>query len=1352
MTEDNLQITSSQIRAARALLAWNQQELANRAKVASSTVADFERGKRSPVANNLEAMRAALEGGGVTFLPGGAVTGPPPEAQHSTLTPAGKPIRLIEATDLSQWAERLDSKAVFPQLIHRLILAATSNSFTRLRFPAAESIQQESWDGVCEQYAAKELPWLPLGSSGWELSTQRSRISSKAEEDYKKRTHGSHELIREKSTFVFASLKRWPKGQAWAQSKIHDAIWADVRVVDADDLVHWIELYPSVGYWLASHLGKLPPGFLPLSDNWHEWRLATNWPLTPEIVIAGRDNEAIDLLKWLRGMPSVRSVQADSPDEAMAFLYGAIDLLPEPHRSFYIMRSLRAYMPEAARTLGSSPSPLIVVMEPSEPGLAVRLAEQGHHVFVAYGSAVGISDMSTVLPRSSHEAFQSALEVMGVPEAESLSLTRDSVRSLAVLRRLIPAASIKNPDWAEEQKARSLIPALLAGGWDASREADRLVLEQLSGEKFESFESQCISLTGFPDAPLRHAGSAWKIASPRDAWFRLARLIGRSDLERFATIAQSVLGAADPRFEVSPDERWLAGIRGQLPKYSPWLSAGLTETLLLLAMFSDHVKTVSDAGQYSSQIVAGLLLGADAQRWYSLSHQLRTLAEAAPDTFLGAVEKSLGSNDTPIMTLFQEDGGPLMGGANHSDLLWALETLAWSPQYLSRVAEILARLSALDPGGKWGNRPKNSLRTIFLLWKPQTNATLEERLRVLDHLREVEQDEAWKVMLSILPAGYDTTSPTPQPRWRDFSVAKPEDVTYALIADGAVALSKRLVEDACTDPHRWVQLIEALPNLAPEWRKNIFTKLTELAGVTADDSSRMPVSAALRKLLSHHRSFPDAQWAMQEGELKEIEHVYHKFEPVDEINQRIWLFSHSAQLVSGQRGEDWNARDEELAAKRRVAITEIISACGLPSLRRLIKEAEKPHLVGFAYGQQIDNSSEANGVLEDLLGEDEPSTREFVHGLIAVLHNRFGSMWSKEFLKNARKRDWDRARIVRLLLALPSEKETWELADSFGDEIRSEYWESASTLWPRDDEGQTVYGIHHLLSARRARAAVHLIAGSRQRLSADLVIRMLRQAAEEPWPNSHDSNESVMFQWSVCQLLRRLDEDTDVPEAQIAHLEWMYLALLEHSERPPVILHRFISRDPAFFVQALSAIYRAHSESPTDKEKVPNEVKALASQAFRLMQTWNIVPGTNAGGTDAAALAAWVKEAHRLAVLAERGAVGDAYIGRVLSFAKADPDGIWPESAVRNVIDQMKNDHIESGFLSGVHNNRGVTRRALLDGGAQERGLASDYRSWADALKFEWPRTASLLERIACSFEETARFHDEHAEFTDWTY
>ena len=61
-------LSPEQCRAARAWLGWPQDELAKRAKVGLSTLKDFEGGKRAPMRNNLEAIRAALEGAGIRFI------------------------------------------------------------------------------------------------------------------------------------------------------------------------------------------------------------------------------------------------------------------------------------------------------------------------------------------------------------------------------------------------------------------------------------------------------------------------------------------------------------------------------------------------------------------------------------------------------------------------------------------------------------------------------------------------------------------------------------------------------------------------------------------------------------------------------------------------------------------------------------------------------------------------------------------------------------------------------------------------------------------------------------------------------------------------------------------------------------------------------------------------------------------------------------------------------------------------------------------------------------------------------------------------------------------------------------
>jgi hypothetical protein len=119
------------------------------------------------------------------------------------------------------------------------------------------------------------------------------------------------------------------------------------------------------------------------------------------------------------------------------------------------------------------------------------------------------------------------------------------------------------------------------------------------------------------------------------------------------------------------------------------------------------------------------VLKKDWQAWVSLGDLLSTLAEAAPARFLDALEQSLDAGDAGVAHLTAEERASWYP---HVRVLWALETLGWAPEFLTRVATALARLAERDPGGRVVNRPGRCIGALLHWTLPQTAASAGERI------------------------------------------------------------------------------------------------------------------------------------------------------------------------------------------------------------------------------------------------------------------------------------------------------------------------------------------------------------------------------------------------------------------------------------------------------------------------------------------------------------------------------------------------------------------------------------------------------------------------------------------------
>lgn len=158
-----------------------------------------------------------------------------------------------------------------------------------------------------------------------------------------------------------------------------------------------------------------------------------------------------------------------------------------------------------------------------------------------------------------------------------------------------------------------------------------------------------------------------------------------------------------------------------------------------------------------------------------------------------------------------------------------------------------------------------------------------------------------------------------------------------------------------------------------------------------------------------------------------------------------------------------------------------------------------------------------------------------------------------------------------------------------------------------------------------------------------------------------------------------------------------------------------------------------------------------AELSFELLESWHQVPGlTEEGQVALETLRAWVKQARSACQESGRGTIADLKIGEVLAYAPKAPDEIWPDFAVREVIEEVASRKLEQGIEIGVYNKRGVWTKSIGEGGIQERQLAQTYRNYATAVGDTHPRTAAMLRRIADGYTSDAYQEDIRAALDDF--
>jgi hypothetical protein len=1239
-------------------------------------------------------------------------------------------ISLADTGDLIRWAERRDSQAGLPRLVRRLIVASCKDSKLP-SFRADEGVQVAGWDGVTVSDITH--PFVPTGTTGWELSTRKD-VKNKADEDYANRIGDPDGLDPAQTAFVFLTLRRWPGKQDWAADKSAENHWRSVLAFDADDLETWLESAPSVHVWLSVLLGKRLDNALDLDAWWRDWSCVTHPPLTTNLLLAGRRSSAKAIGEWLRESTSSFAVRAESPEEALAVLASAIFELPEVEQEGYLARTIVARDRASLDHFAASGESLILIPTFEDSAGFARAARLGHCVVAAIPSTSQETSTTVTVERLSVEEAAEALVATDIAKEKAADLAVLARRSMmAFRRRMAVRPEVQTPAWARPGQASSVLPFFMAGAWNESTPGDLEVLAALGQTESHRVVEAAMRWAREVDPPIRSVGQIWYIASKEDGWEQLAGSLTRSDLERLETAVTTVLAGQDPRLDSPVEQRWMSTARAP---HSSALREGLAETLSIMGArgVSTFVAGAS-LGQWAQVIVRRLLerANADWRIWASLSRQLPLLAEAAPAEFLSAIDEGL-AGDQPLMQLFRDQGDPLFSATPHTGLLWALERLAWSPDHIAKAALALAKLERLDPGGKTSNRPRGSLRETFLLWHPQTAASWVQQLQVLRMLLDREPAAGWRVHADILPRFHDHSMDRSRPKWRDWAPDELPSITIGEHVARIQGVVFQMLSVVGKDAERWSDLIRSCPNLPREAHDAIVAQLETLDQSTLGAEERAGIWAALREVVAHHRSFPDAAWAMPRERLDRVHALFTRFTPTDTRTKFGWLFAHHVTLPDG-RHKNWQEEERAITEARATAIDIILSESGVKGIECLIKDVEHSFQLGVSFGLAIADDHD-DDLLKRYLAATDHGERDFARGMVYGRVARAGQKWALDKYAHT---DLSAAQRAVILICLPTEPAFWEIAETDAA-VEEVYWRNVYayiTGSPQEIE----HAARKLIQFGRAFAASELLA-FRLKEPIPPSPHVIADALEAALKQTEVDGRNGNFSYWVGELLDHLAAAPSLDEVRVARIEWAFAPIIRH-DRPLTVLHRELSRNPGFFAELLSFIYRREDEERKESTEIEQQ---RGNTAYQVLDSWKSLPGITDGVLDAMTLNSWVTAA--LAMTAEQGrpTIGAQQVGQVLSHGPHGTDGAWPHETVRNLIESLENPEIEAGFRAGRYNSRGVVTRSLGEGGRQERELADQYAAWIAAIRDQWPRTASILASLEASYRSEAHREDDETD------
>lgn len=1258
-----------------------------------------------------------------------------------------------QANDLINWfTTSVHARTQLAVLLRKLI-QSTGRDLKKVDFPGNDDAERPGWDGFLE--TSSSYAWIPDGISGWEFGVTE-KITKKADGDFEKSVRATNDAERRNTTFVFVTPRRWPGKVRWVKKMTGKNLWKGIRAYDASDLEQWMEQSVSSRIWFANETGRPSHGVRILERCWADWANVTDPYLHSSLFATSVQAWNCEIKSFFEkndAKPLV--ITADSVEEALAFLKQVFDTPElEQYRDRVLVFDETGMLPKIAKET----TDFIAVAHTRDVERELAPYCSMLRSIVVYPRNAARVKPDIVLEPLETEPFRKALESMGQSRDDIAALEKASGRSLTVLRRqLSNVPAIRTPEWADDPKiACDMVPLVLAGTWDAQNDADRTLLSLLAEvSSYESLEKCILKLLQLNDSPVWSLGNLRGVISKKDAIFAIKGSVSKADLYRFLEIAQIVLGEDDPALDLPEKERWAAGLYGKKREFSGVLREGISETLVLLSVHGKDLfgKHLGFDGEFeAAKIVRGLLMPLTTRKLEANNRDLPLYAEAAPVAFLSIIDQDLREKKSEVIGLLRPSETGVFGSCPRTGLLRALEALAWNPHTFPRVVRILGQLSEVEINDNWGNKPFESLSSILRAWMPQTAAIFEMRMKAINMLMDTNPTVGWKICLKQFGEyGNLVGHYSYKPKWRRDGHGYGEPLTYEEIN----ASVREMVRIALTRPSYTVEmlcdLVSKLNALAPEDQVRVWKIIEEWHSVGPLDEEIAKVREKIRfNFLSswaHKKALEQGTTRLSE----KAKFVCAELKVKDIVYKHEWLFYHGCfedfieEIDDNEM--DYYAREKRIRKRRIEALKDIAQERGTDGIFEL---CEKGSSQGQICAGLISEALNDEFIEEFILKCLRPLKNHLRHDDLVAGVLRSLDDERRRALYESLQSKLNQDEVSTLLRLLPYQASTWELVDELSPEAPKRYWQEVKPQYWFDSPDERNESIRRLLDVERPRAAFMSAHFKLEEIQPSLLVKMLYAIVHV---DKEKRGDYLLDPYDVRQAFQLLDQNPKVSLEEKAALEFAYLEVLarpypggEQSQIPNLEL--YLEEHPELFVRAVVWMSKRKNGGKDPIEFCLKEGQGhLATSGYCFLKALERIPGLNEATKEEQQekLAKWVEAVRRSCAELDRLEVADEWLGNFFSHAPVGEDGVWPNEAVRNVMESIRSEYISRGSHMGLFNSRGAHFRGK--GGSQERELANKYRAWADALQFSHPFVStSILMSMVRTYEDEAERQDTETE------